>query len=607
MKISISNNQYKKGICLILFLGIFLFIWQLGSTGLVDETPPLFAAASRAMSDTGNWLTPRVNGLTRFDKPPLIYWLMGTFYLIPGQENWDPLGTWSARLPSAISTILMMIVLGDTLMKFPVKNDLSPRRTAVITSLVFALSPLVVIWSRIAVSDALLCSTLGISLILNWRNYKKPLVKNFWLPWVILGLAVLTKGPVALVLSIMTFTIFGFIQRDYLTLFRKTKPIKGLLISLFVSLPWYIAELIVEGKPFWDSFFGYHNFQRLTSVVNNHSQPWWFFILILLISSLPFTPFLIMALRDFGDSIVAFNTPYSQRLERSLLNFCGSWLLSVLLLFSFAATKLPSYWIPAVPAASIMIALESINKKRSLSKHSLSYLIIAILMILLGLTLSNPDIWILSINDPEMPSLGIELLNSKLNIKAAFFILTIAAISFYFVFNFNLRSLIFLQIPLIFMHMFFMLPLWKLADNLRHKPVREVSKKLLMVQKNNEPIAMVGAVKPSLHFYTKQLVTYESHDEVGLVNLSNRIRLEKRENWKQKIETSNRKYNTLLLVIDRETSSYPHWKSIYKNELGTFGVYKIWRLDLKTLEKKETLLRSKGFEPDWNEFKNERY
>ena len=61
----------------VLFLGIIIFLLGLGSTGLVDETPPLFAAAGKAMSESGDWLTPKVNGIFRFDKPPLIYWLMG--------------------------------------------------------------------------------------------------------------------------------------------------------------------------------------------------------------------------------------------------------------------------------------------------------------------------------------------------------------------------------------------------------------------------------------------------------------------------------------------------------------------------------------------------
>ena len=63
----------------VLFFGIIIFLLGLGSTGLVDETPPLFAAAGKAMSESGDWLTPKVNGIFRFDKPPLIYWLMGLF------------------------------------------------------------------------------------------------------------------------------------------------------------------------------------------------------------------------------------------------------------------------------------------------------------------------------------------------------------------------------------------------------------------------------------------------------------------------------------------------------------------------------------------------
>ena len=78
---------------MILVSGIIIFILGLGKTGLVDETPPLFAAAARAMSESGDWLTPKVNGMFRFDKPPLIYWLMGFFYSLPKNEIWDSFGT----------------------------------------------------------------------------------------------------------------------------------------------------------------------------------------------------------------------------------------------------------------------------------------------------------------------------------------------------------------------------------------------------------------------------------------------------------------------------------------------------------------------------------
>ena len=72
-----TKQQHLGVLAGVFACGALITLWQLGATGLVDETPPLFAAAGRAMAETGDWLTPRVNGLPRYDKPPLVYWLMG--------------------------------------------------------------------------------------------------------------------------------------------------------------------------------------------------------------------------------------------------------------------------------------------------------------------------------------------------------------------------------------------------------------------------------------------------------------------------------------------------------------------------------------------------
>ena len=121
--------------------------------------------------------------------------------------------------------------------------------------------------------------------------------------WVFLGFAILTKGPVAFVLATLTITSFLISQKDCKKLFNKISPKKGFLITILISVPWYFLELIKEGKPFLDNFFGYHNFQRYTSVVNNHSEPVWFFLYIMIFASLPFTPFLyhgiFKAFKDF--------------------------------------------------------------------------------------------------------------------------------------------------------------------------------------------------------------------------------------------------------------------------------------------------------------------
>jgi len=289
--ILLNSKKRLLNAVIVLVSGIIIFILGLGNTGLVDETPPLFAAAARAMSESGDWITPKVNGMFRFDKPPLIYWLMGFFYSLPRNEIWDSLGTLSARLPSALGSLSLMLMIGDTLYCWPQKGD-RQFLTPLVASLAFALSPLIIVWSRTAVSDALLTATLGISLLLFWRRIASENNNQCISAWVFLGFAILTKGPVAFVLTTLTITSFLFIQKDWKKLLCKINPKKGFLITILISVPWYILELIKEGKPFWDNFFGYHNFQRYTSVVNNHAEPFWFFLYIMILASLPFTPFL---------------------------------------------------------------------------------------------------------------------------------------------------------------------------------------------------------------------------------------------------------------------------------------------------------------------------
>jgi len=463
-------NSKKRLITLLIVLvcGINIFILGLGNTGLVDETPPLFAAAARAMSESGDWLTPKVNGLFRFDKPPLIYWLMGFFYSLPKNEIWDIYGTLSARLPSALASLFLMLMIGDTLFCWPQKSD-SQFLTPIVASLGFALSPLIIIWSRTAVSDALLTGTLGISLLLFWRRMASDNNDQCISAWVFLGFAILVKGPVAFVLALLTIASFLFSQKNWRTLLSKINPKKGFLITIFISIPWYILELIREGKPFWDYFFGYHNFQRYTSVVNNHAEPFWFFLYIMILASLPFTPFLyygiFKAFKDFLKS-----SKQSCNVTDTLYTYSLCWLISVLIFFSLSATKLPSYWLPAIPAASILISNSFVSLKNS--SKSYLYLWIFNILILFGVSMAFffSNYWLSSINDPEMPDLASELISSGIIFKARLFFSSFTLIG---IILFSLKSrriLLYLQILLLIGQSFLMSPIRKLADTSRQLP-----------------------------------------------------------------------------------------------------------------------------------------
>jgi len=448
--ILLNSKKRLSNLTIVLIFGIIIFILGLGTTGLVDETPPLFASAARAMSESGDWITPKVNGMFRFDKPPLIYWLMGFFYSLPNNEIWDSLGTLSARLPSALGSLFLMLMIGDTLFCWPQKSN-RQFLTPIVASLGFALSPLIIIWSRTAVSDALLTGILGISLLLFWRRMASENNDKCISAWVFLGLAILTKGPVAFVLATLTITSFLFSQKDWKKLLYKINPKKGFLITIIISVPWYILELIKEGKPFCDNFFGYHNFQRYTSVVNNHAEPFWFFLYMMILASLPFTPFLyygiFKAFKDFLKS-----SKESCNVSETLYTYSLCWLTSVLIFFSISATKLPSYWLPAIPAAAILMSNSFVNLKNS--NKSYLYLWIFNILILFGLSIAFffSNIWLSSINDPEMPNLASELINSGIIFKSKlnFSLITLLAIILFslklcspFIFLFNRHSILF--------------------------------------------------------------------------------------------------------------------------------------------------------------------
>ena len=587
---------------IVLVFGIIIFFLGLGSTGLVDETPPLFAAAGRAMSESGDWLTPKVNGIFRFDKPPLIYWLMGFFYSLPKNEIWDTFGTLSARLPSALGSLFLMLMIGDTLYCWPQKND-RQSLTPILASLGFALSPFIIIWSRTAVSDALLTGTLGISLLLFWRRMASDKNDQCILAWVFLGLAILTKGPVAFVLATLTITSFLFSQNDRKTLLYKINPKKGILISILISVPWYILELIKEGKPFWDNFFGYHNFQRYTSVVNNHAEPFWFFLYIMIFASLPFTPFLLHGIFKAFDDFLKSSKDICN-VKETLHTYSLCWLASVLIFFSISATKLPSYWLPAIPAASILISNSFINLKNS--NKSYLYLWTFNILILFGISVAFffSNIWLSSINDPEMPNLAADLISSGIIFKAKLFFSLFTLITI-ILFSFKIKNIFFyLQISLLIGQSFLMTPIRKLADTSRQLPLRNISKLISNIREGNESLAMIGIRKPSLHFYSRQIVFYEPNTKEGLINLSDRLNADRRENHE---DQPDYEYKSLLVVIDEYSSREQHWSNINHQKLGVYGIYNLWRIQKSDLNKYSQFLVNKGYKSDWKSRKVEKF
>jgi 4-amino-4-deoxy-L-arabinose transferase-like glycosyltransferase len=623
LKVHPLQPRHGPWLLLTLGLGLLIFFWQLGATGLVDETPPLFAAAARAMAETGDWLIPRVNGLPRYDKPPLVYWLMGLIYGLPSQLAWNPLGTWAARFPSALGAVLVMLALCDTLLRWPqpalaAKQANAPTGPAAAlgAALAFALSPLALLWGRTAVSDSLFTATLALALLSGWRSYASA-GRHWWWSWLLLGLAVLTKGPVAVVLAALTWLTFAWFQADPGGVLGSLRPLRGLALTTLVALPWYVLALGHEGEPFWRSFFGYHNFQRFAGVVNNHHQPWWFFAPVLVVASLPATPMLLLGLgRTLGPLSWPKRWSRGSGLQQpppiSLARFATCWLLAILLFFSIAATKLPSYWLPATPAAALVVALVAAAQPDRALRWAWGLTLSII--VLLGIGFLAAPRWLPLIRDPELPTLAPDLLASGL-LPLAALLLLLAAFLGLWKGLWKGRSqdqqqshapwrLLALQAPLVLFVPLVLVPAWSLGDRMRGLPVRQMAAAVLRQSPPAEPLAMVGILKPSLHYYSRRLVIYEGVKPRGLVNLADRLRYERRQG---QIPTTPDQQPSLLVVIDQTTAAAPHWQGLQVRELGRAGLYRLWRVDRRSLEQRAAELSAAGVALTWRAPVPERY
>ena len=107
---------------------------------------------------------------------------------------------------------------------------------------------------------------------------------------------------------------------------------------------------------------------------------------------------------------------------------------------------------------------------------------------------------------------------------------------------------------------------------------------------------MIGIRKPSLHYYSRQIVFYEPSSRVGLMNLSERLNFDRRKNY---LDTPNYEYKSLLVVIDEYSTLKEHWSNIEHQKLGKYGIYNLWRIKKSDLNKYSNKFFNKGYRSNW--------
>jgi len=352
------NLEQRPLFILFIFIGIAFFL-PLGIVPLFDLDEGAFSEATREMMVGKDYITTYLNGTLRFDKPILIYWLQLSSVKIFG------LNEFALRLPSAIAgTFWAMAIYFFTKRTFN-------AQVAFFATLFMIASLQINIIAKAAIADALLNLFIVLSMFSIYYYYKERTQNFIYWTFLFIALGVLTKGPVAIMIPfVVSFLFFSF--RGEFTLWLKTIfNVKGILIFILIASPWYIAEYMAQGQAFIDGFFLKHNMSRFSSAMESHSGSVFYFVPVLILGFMPFTYFVIKAIKKAKNY-----------LEDDLKLYLFIWFAFVFLFFSFSGTKLPHYVIYGYTPLFILSALQIEN---GISKRWLIYPLLAFLTFLLFL------------------------------------------------------------------------------------------------------------------------------------------------------------------------------------------------------------------------------
>jgi 4-amino-4-deoxy-L-arabinose transferase-like glycosyltransferase len=322
-----------------LFL-IFCVVWfyALDARTLVPTDEGRYAEMAREMLLTGDWITPRLNGIKYFEKPPLQTWMNALTFAAFG------LGEWQARLWTGLSGLLGILFTAYA------GRKVFSSRVGFYAGVVLGSSFMWAALSHVNTLDmglaGMMTMALG-ALLLAQRDDATAREQCNWMLvcWAGMALAVLSKGLIGIVLPGAVLVLYTFAARDW-AIWKRLHLVRGLLVFFALTVPWFVL-VSLQNPEFPQFFFIHEHFQRFTSKVHHRAGPWYYFFPILLLGIVPWLGILPQSLW------AARREPAGRFRPRTLLLV---WSVFIFFFFSISGSKLPSYILPIFPALALLIA-----------------------------------------------------------------------------------------------------------------------------------------------------------------------------------------------------------------------------------------------------------
>ncbi len=357
-----TPNQQR--LLLIALCIVFYFVW-VTRVPLTEVDEARFCEATRYMLVSHDYLIPHFNGEPRYQKPILYYWLQLASLKLFGVNEV------AARLPSAIAVTLLVLLLHGFLLRWLLigvtdeKEQIRRRGAALLGAVALASIPLLSVWARAAVTDAVLSLCITVALLsLVYADYQGQFGVRHSRRWHLLAMAaigasMLTKGPVGLVVPAGVWLVYHLYRRTLRNEMARVPWVAGILVFLLIAAPWYLATYLVDGPIFLKHFFLEENLHRFTATnmnghgMSNHLLGLFTYLPVLLVLAYPYIAVLPF---DFPC------TPPSESLRR-LRTFAWCWLAVTVGIFSLSRTQLPSYIQSVSAAIAILFTLQLLAQR----------------------------------------------------------------------------------------------------------------------------------------------------------------------------------------------------------------------------------------------------
>lgn len=332
-----SASGWSRDLLQLAFaFGVLNFL-LLGRVPLANPDEARYADVPRAMVESGDWVTPRLNATPYFEKPPLVYWLVGLCRNVFGP------GETSARTTPALFGV------AGVLLAYAAGRRLFGRPAGIAAAVVLGTSLLHLVLSRVLLLDMVVSVLMSAALYGFILAIREPAgARRRWLfhgLYAAAALATLTKGLIG-------FLIPGAVMFLWLLVFNQWSRLRplylpsGLLLFAAIAVPWHV--LVALRNPGWAEFYFVHeHFARFTTTAHGRGAPFWYFVPVLVFGLFPWIGFLPAALRQAG--------AWRLRRQNADVWFFVTWAAFVFCFFSVSQSKLVPYLLPALPPLAVPI------------------------------------------------------------------------------------------------------------------------------------------------------------------------------------------------------------------------------------------------------------